>query len=154
MLTKYQIDEPAQFGKNIVSLFTLRKFPSDFSFASALQCFKDAQIDALFEEQPTQRKKLKIETVAEHVKSVEDQLSSSLNRSSLTMRRSHEEAEHVVEEWFKTWKAHGKAGNVGLVPVPVQHTFPLNESTVQDEDLRGFLVHFYEFVQTRKEAKL
>ena len=147
MATKHDIDEPQQFGKGTISLFSLCKLPSNFSFHAALTAFKDSQVDALFEEQPTERKKIKIETVAEHVKSVDHELSASLNRSMLTMRRSHEEAERLVDEWFKTWRAHGKAGNVGLVPLPVQHTFPLNESTVQDEDLRAFLVHFYEFAQ-------
>jgi len=154
MYTKHNIDEPSNFGKGIVSLFTLRKLPETFNFASALQCYKDNQVDALFEEpasMPAPNKKFKVETVAEHSKSVEQEINQALNRSSSNgLKRSHQEAEDVVQAWFETWVDHGKAGNVGLVPAPARNDFPTNEKMFVDEELEAYLVHFYEFVQARK----
>lgn len=152
MFTKHNIDEPSLFGNGIISLFTLRKFPESFNFTTALQTYKDRQIDALFEEpQPSERKKLKVETVAEHVKSVDSQITNALRRSvSNGLKRSHEDAENVTQQWFDTWYAHGKAGNVGLVPAPARMDFPTNAEGELDEELKGYLVHFYEYVQSRQ----
>jgi hypothetical protein len=47
-----------------------------------------------------------------------------------------------VHEWFATYNAEGRAGNIGLVPEPIRHAYPSHAPNVLDGTTRLYVEHF------------
>ena len=143
------IEEPLAWKKGI-NLATFGKLKLDtFNFNELLTKIHDAQVDALFEETPTQppTKINKTETVAMESKQVEKEITDALRKSTNGLKRSRTpaDAEDVVKEWFSTFHKNGMAGNVGLVPETLQEAYPNDAPAVLDPNIKAHVMHFYEW---------
>lgn len=143
------LEEPLAWKKGI-NLATFAKLRLPLNFSDLLTRVHDAQVDALFEEEPAHPPPTKInktETVAMESKQVHKEINEALRKSTNGLKRSRTpaDADDVIQEWFSTFHKNGLAGLVGLVPGTLQEAYPDKALGELDENVRAHVLHFYEW---------